>query len=333
MIEKPWELAVVEIDKPQPKPGEALLKIHSAGICGSDIGAYRGTNGLVSYPRIIGHELAGEIVTAPEGSGYIRGDRVIVDPYLFCGNCYPCSLGRTNCCTSLNVLGVHVDGGMAEYFSHPVNMLLRIPDEIPWELAPLAEPLTIALHGLHRLQLTAGEHVAIFGAGPIGLLTAMAALRYGAEPIMIDLVSKRLETAANLGVKKTIDIRSDDLRRRISEITNNRMCECVLEASGASAAIRSTLDVVSHAGRIVLTGWPSKETSLPTDVITKKEVDLRGARTSAGEFLEALQLIAVGDINVRSVLTQTAKLEDAAEAIKDIELNPGDYLKVNILLN
>lgn len=332
-IEKPWDIALVEIDKPQPKPGEALIKIRAAGICGSDIGAYRGTNGLVSYPRVIGHELAGEIVTAPEGSGFVSGDRVIADPYLYCGECYPCSLGRTNCCTSLKVLGVHVDGGMAEYFTHPADMLLKVPDSIPWELVPLAEPLTIALHGLHRLELTAGEHIAFFGAGPIGLIAAMAALHYGAEPIMIDLVAERLEMAQGLGVKKVINLKTDNLIEKISEFTNGRMCECVMEASGANAAIRSTLDIVSHAGRIALTGWPKDETSLPTDMITKKEADIRGARTSAGEFPEALELIAAGKVDVKAVLTRVVKLEDATDVLRDIEKNTGDYLKVNILLD
>ena len=193
-MEKPWNIEISDVQMPKPKEGEALLRVKSAGICGSDIGAFRGTNGLVSYPRIIGHEIAGEVISIPENNknGIKPGDRVIVDPYLYCGHCYPCSIGRTNCCVDLKVLGVHVDGGMAEYFCHPADMLLKVPDDMPWDIIPLAEPLTIALHGIHRLNLKAGEHIAINGAGPIGLLAAMVALHYGAEPIMIDLVKERL---------------------------------------------------------------------------------------------------------------------------------------------
>ena len=333
MIEKPWEVGSIDRERPRAKPGEALIKVCAAGICGSDIGAYRGTNGLVSYPRIIGHEIAGEIITAPDDSGYESGDRVVADPYLYCGKCYPCSIGRTNCCTSLNVLGVHIDGGMAEYIAHPAHMLHRIPDAIPWELAPLSEPLTIALHGLHRMKLASGEHVAIFGAGPIGLLAAMAAIHYGAAPIVIDIESKRLEEALGLGVKQVINSETEDLPGKISEFTDGKMCECVMEASGASSAIRSTLDIVSHAGRIALTGWPKEEISLPTEVITRKEIDIRGARNSAGEFKEALDLIATGSVDVKAVLTQTAGPDDAPAMIRDIDKNPGSYLKVNILFN
>lgn len=332
-MEKPWNIEISDVQMPEPKEGEALLRVKSAGICGSDIGAFRGTNGLVSYPRIIGHEIAGEVISIPENNknGIKPGDRVIVDPYLYCGHCYPCSIGRTNCCVDLKVLGVHVDGGMAEYFCHPADMLLKVPDDMPWDIIPLAEPLTIALHGIHRLNLKAGEHIAINGAGPIGLLAAMVALHYGAEPIMIDLVKERLDFAKSLGVRYTINLREEDLVEKVSEYTNGRMAECVMEASGANSAIRATLDIVSHAGRIALTGWPKQETPIPTDMITRKEVDVRGARTSAGEFPEAIDLIYHQKVDARRILTKVISIDEAPETIRDIEKNPGDYMKVNIL--
>lgn len=332
-MEKPWNIEISDVQMPKPKEGEALLRVKSAGICGSDIGAFRGTNGLVSYPRIIGHEIAGEVISIPENNknGIKPGDRVIVDPYLYCGHCYPCSIGRTNCCVDLKVLGVHVDGGMAEYFCHPADMLLKVPDDMPWDIIPLAEPLTIALHGIHRLNLKEGEHIAINGAGPIGLLAAMVALHYGAEPIMIDLVKERLDFAKSLGVQYTINLREEDLVEKVSEYTNGRMAECVMEASGANSAIRATLDIVSHAGRIALTGWPKQETPIPTDMITRKEVDVRGARTSAGEFPEAIELIYHQKVDARRILTKVISIDEAPETIRDIEKNPGDYMKVNIL--
>lgn len=332
-IEKPWSVEEKEIEKPRAKENEALLKIYAAGICGSDIGAFRGTNGLVSYPRVIGHELAGEILSIPEDNpkGLKVGDHVVVDPYLYCGHCYPCSIGRTNCCTDLKVLGVHIDGGMSEYFAHPANMLIKVPEDMPWDIIPMAEPLTIALHGLHRLQLKAGEHIAINGAGTIGLMAALTAIHYGAEPILIDLVEERLAFAKGLGVKYVINLKTDDLLERIAEYTNGRMAECVMEASGANAAIRSTLDMVSHAGRIIFTGWPKKETLLPTDLITKKEIDIRGARTSAGEFEEAVDLIYYNKVPIRALLTKAVSVDEAPETLRDIEKNPGNYLKVNVL--
>lgn len=331
-IEKPWEISCIELPEPQPQEGQALIQVKAAGICGSDIGAFRGANNLVSYPRIIGHEIAGEILSISEDNpkGLKPGDRVVADPYLFCGHCYPCSIGRTNCCVDLKVLGVHVDGGMSEYFAHPAHMLYKLPDSVPWELAPIAEPLTISLHGIHRGSLKAGEHVAIIGAGPIGLLAAMSAKVYGAEPILIDLVKERLEFAKQLGIKKTICSKTEDPQKMVSQYTNGRMAELVMECSGANAAVRMSLDLVSNAGRITLTGWPKKETPLPTDLITKKEIDIRGARTSAGEFEEAIRLIENNLVDVRQILTKVIGIEEAPEVIRDIEKNPGNYMKVNI---
>ena len=331
----PRKVQCVEIDKPQAGENEALIKVRSAGICGSDIGAFRGTNGLVTYPRIISHEVAGEILSIPEHNkkGLKAGDHVIVDPYLYCGSCYPCSIGRTNCCTDLKVLGVHAEGGMSEYFVHPADMLWKLPKDMPWELAPIAEPLTIALHGIHRGGLKAGEHVAIIGAGPIGILAAVAAIAYGAHPIMIDLVDERLEAARKLGVRYTVNSGREDTAAKVSEYTGGRMAELVMECSGANPAVRSALDLVSNAGRITLTGWPKKETPLPTDVITKKEVDIRGARTSANEFEEAIDLIHTGKVDARKILTKVVTIKEAPGTIIDIEKNPGDYMKVNVVMD
>ena len=302
---EPWQVSCVKIPMPEPKPGEALIKIMAAGICGSDIGAFRGTNGLVSYPRVIGHELAGVVVSIPENNknGIKVGDRVVVDPYLYCGHCYPCDL---------HVLGVHVEGGMAEYFCHPADMLVKIPDGMSWVQAAMAEPLTISLHGIHRGGLKAGEYCAIIGAGPIGLAAAMVAQAYGAHAILLDLVQERLDFAKSLGVEYTINSGKEDANARVHEITGGEGAQQVMECSGANPAIRSTLDLVSHAGR--------------------KEIDLRGARTSAGEFPEALELIATKKVDMLKLLTKTVKLEEVPETIIDIEKNPGSYMKVVVTM-
>lgn len=333
-LSKPGEIACVELPKPIPGPGKALIRICAAGICGSDIGAFRGTNTLVSYPRIIGHELAGIVEEIPDDNpkGLKAGDKVIVDPYLYCGHCYPCSIGRTNCCTKLHVLGVHVDGGMAEHFVYPADMLIKMPDDMDWISASMAEPLTISLHGIHRGSLKGGEYCAIIGAGPIGLLAGMIAQAYGAHAILIDLVKERLDFARNLGIEYTIHSGKEDPVARVREITSGVMAQQVMECSGANSAIHSTLDLASHAGRITLTGWPKTETPIPTDAITRKEIDIRGARTSANEFEEAIELIYTGKIDIRRLLTRTISLDEAPDTVRDIEKNPGEYMKVVVTM-
>ncbi len=334
-LQAPWQIGTVDLKPPVVQNDQALIKVKSVGICGSDINAFRGNNPLVTYPRIIGHEIAGEVLSIPNDNpkDIHPGDRVILDPYLYCGHCYPCSIGRTNCCVELKVLGVHVDGGMVEFLGHPADMLVKVPDSLPWELVPMAEPLTISLHGLHRGRLAAGEHIVILGCGPIGLLAAAAALTFQAIPIVIDPVAERLKKASEFGVEYLINPNEEDPVQRVRQITGGRMAEMILEASGANSAIRTSLDLVSHAGRIVLTGWPKEPTKIPTDIITKKEIDIRGGRTSAGEFEEALFMMANGMIPVREILTKTISLEEIPAAVIDIEKHPENYLKVHALLN
>lgn len=212
-------------------------------------------------------------------------------------------------------------------------MLVKMPDDMSWEEAAMAEPLTISLHGIHRGGLKAGEYCAIIGAGPIGLLAGMIAQAYGAHAILLDLVDERLQFSKELGIEYVINSKAEDTIKRISEITNGVMAQQVMECSGANAAIRSTLDLVSNAGRITLTGWPKTETPLPTDLITKKEVDIRGARTSAGEFEEAIELIHSGRVDIKKILTKVISIDEAPATIIDIEKNPGNYMKVVVQVN
>lgn len=334
VLEHPETVSIKEVPMSERRQGQALIKISAVSVCGSDISAYHGRGVAVPYPLILGHEVAGVIQEMDDtaGSELKVGDRVILDPYIFCGHCYPCSLGRTNCCESLKVLGVQTDGAMSEYFAHPVSLLHKVPDEIPWELVPLAEPLVIALHGLHRAAVAEGEHVAIIGAGPIGLLAAMAIIQYGAVPILVDIVPERLELGRSLGVKHTLNPKEQDAVESIRQITNGRMAEVVMEMSGSHGGIQNTLDYASYCGRITLTGWPTGETPLMTPLITRKELDVRGARTGAGEFEEALELISSHKIDARAVLTKVVPFEGLPEAIRRQAEEPGNYLKIAALL-
>ena len=331
-LKQPGEISLVDIPRTVRGAGEILLKVRSAGICGSDIGAYKGVNPLVSYPRIIGHEIAGEVIEVPDDEvELIPGDRVILEPYVYCGHCYPCSIGHTNCCENLTVRGVHIEGGMAEYVSHPRHLLHKVPDSIPWNLVPMAEPLVISMHAIKQSETKAGEHVVIFGAGQIGLLAAQYALTLGAIPIIVDPVDERLALARSLGITHTVNPVSSDAQEAIKAITKGRMAEVVIEASGAAPAIRNALDYVSYAGRISLVGWPKNDIALPTALITKKELTIRGSRNSVGQFPESLRLIAEGKINVAALLTKSVSIDETPATVVDIAEHPERYLKVTCL--
>ena len=331
-LKTPGEIALADTPQPARKDGQVLVKVRSAGICGSDIGAYRGVNPLVSYPRIIGHEIAGEVAeVSSDETGLKPGDRVVLEPYVYCGACYPCSIGRTNCCENLTVLGVHIDGGMAEYISHPRHLVHKAPDSIPWELLPLAEPLVIAMHAVQQPKVLAGEHVVITGCGQIGLLCALYAKTIGAIPIVVDPVKERLERASSLGVPFIIDPVGEDSLARIHEITGGRMAEVVIEASGDARAVRNTIDYVSYAGRISFVGYAKADTPLPTSLFTKKELTLYGSRNSVGMFPESLRLIASGEINVGALLTKSVGMAETPAIVADIADHPDRYLKVTCL--
>ena len=331
-LKRPGEIALADIPQTRRGKGEILIKVRSAGICGSDIGAYKGVNPLVTYPRIIGHEIAGEVVEVPDDeTDLMPRDRVILEPYVYCGHCYPCSIGHTNCCENLTVRGVHIEGGMAEYVSHPRHLLHKVPDNIPWNIVPMAEPLVIAMHAIKQAETRAGEHVVISGAGQIGLLAAQYALTIGAIPIVVDPVDERLALARTLGVVHTINPVSNDALAEIKVITKGRMAEVVIEASGDARAIRGAIDYVSYAGRISLVGWPKGDIALPTALITKKELTVRGSRNSVGQFPESLRLISEGKINVSALLTKSVSIDDTPATVVDIAEHPERYLKVTCL--
>lgn len=328
-LAEPHKVSIQTASYPIKKETDVLIKVEGAGICGSDIGAFRGTNPLVTYPRVLGHEIVGTVIEAGNGmpNNIKVGDRVVLEPYIYCGDCYPCSIGRTNCCETLKVLGVHIDGAMQEVVRHPAHMIIKAPD-IPIHELALAEPLTISLHAIHRTKVKAGEHVVIIGAGAIGLMAALVAKVYGATPILIDILDKRLNYAKSIGIPNTINSTKENDIEAIKSLTNGRMAEVVIEASGANIAVQNTLKYTSFAGRIALTGWPKAETPLPTNLITFKELNIYGARTSKGEFEESLKLLSSRKIEPKDIISKVIKFDEIPYYIQEISDNPDDYLKV-----
>jgi 2-desacetyl-2-hydroxyethyl bacteriochlorophyllide A dehydrogenase len=332
-LKQPGDISLVDVPEQRREPEQVLIKVRSAGICGSDIGAYKGVNPLVSYPRVIGHEIAGEVVeVADDEQEFKVGDRVILEPYVYCGKCYPCSIGHTNCCENLTVRGVHIEGGMAEYVSHPRHLLHKVPAGIPWHLVPMAEPLVIAMHAVQQAEVAAGQHVVVTGAGQIGLLAAQYALTLGAVPIVVDPVDERLALARSLGVAHTVNPAGADAVAGILSITGGRMAEAVIECSGDARAIRGAVDYVSYAGHIALVGWPKGDIPMPTALFTKKELTVRGSRNSVGQFPESLRLIAEGKVNVEALLTRTVSMDETPAIVADIAAHPEKYLKVTCVL-
>src|SRR3954464_9065498 len=199
-VEKPHSLAVVEASSPAPEQGEVRIRVRRAGICGSDVHILHGSNPFARYPRIVGHEFAGEIESVgPDVSALAVGDRVVVDPVLSCGHCYPCRIGRPNVCANLEVLGVHRDGGFRDLIVVPARNVVKVSPSLPIEIAALAEPFSIAANVLSRTGCGPEDTVLIYGAGTVGLTVLQVAKLKGARCIVADIDTARLERAPALG--------------------------------------------------------------------------------------------------------------------------------------
>ncbi len=326
---------VEDYPKPTIGPNDMLLEMKRTAICGTDIRILEGKKTKsVRYGHVIGHEISGVICEVGENvQGYQVGDRVAVENVIPDGSCAMCVSGHDNICLNRKAIGYEFDGGFAEYVLLPQEAIeggnvVKLSDDVSFGEGALIEPLSCCLRGQKNAGVKFNDVVVIIGAGPIGLLAGMIAQAYGAHAILLDLVQERLDFAKELGIEYVINSGEEDAAARVSEITGGMMAQQVMECSGSNAAIRSSLDLVSNAGRITLTGWPPRETSIPTDIITRKEIDIRGARTSAGEFEEAIELIYTKKVDVAKILTKTISLDEAPETIRDIEKNPGNYMKV-----
>lgn len=321
-------------ERPMPQDTDkVIVKVKAVGICGTEISSYKGTFPMGIFPRVVGHEIAGEIVSVPQNDRGLKvGDRVALEPYRVCGKCYPCSIGRTNCCEHLECIGVHTQGAFSEYYAHDLSLTHKAPDDMTWEEIAMIEPLTIALHGVNRARVKAGEHVVVSGAGPIGILAAQAAAAMGAIPILIDMMDKRLELGREVGIPHTINLKEQDAVAAIREITGGRMAEVVIECAGAPAAFLAALDYAANAGRISLIGYSNNEVGVKTFMFTKKELDILGSRNSAFEFAPSLELIRSGKVNVKALITNLIKFDELPYYIDEVSKNPNDYMKVAALL-
>jgi 2-desacetyl-2-hydroxyethyl bacteriochlorophyllide A dehydrogenase len=332
VINAPKDISIREVSDPERTGTDVLIEVRGMGICGSDIGAYNGINPLVTYPRIIGHEIAGVVREAPPGETEIRpGDRVVIEPYVYCGACYPCMNKRTNCCENLTVRGVHIDGGMSELCVHPRYLIHRAPADVSWTQLAMVEPLSISVHAVKRVRLAKGEHLVVAGSGPIGILAALYALVVGAVPIMVDPIDERLALARLRGIPHGINPLRENAVQRIKEITGGRMAEAVVEASGSDAAIRSCIDYAAYSGRIALVGWPKGDVSLMTAMVTKKELDVRGSRNSFRDFPESIDLIVHNKIDAAALVTRTVSFEEVPAVVEEMAACPEKFMKVAAL--
>lgn len=332
-VNSPGNIEIAEVAKPElTHENEVLIKIKAAGICGSDIHIYHGTSPVATYPRIIGHEIVGEIVEVGAKVQDLKiGDHVTVDPVVSCGACYPCSLGRPNVCTSLKVRGVHLDGGFREYVAAESSSVYKISPDLPWEAAALVEPYSIAAQVLARGEIEARDIVLILGAGPIGLIILQAVKKTGARAIITDILEERLDMAKQMGADVIVNSSKQDLREIVMKETNGVGVTVVVEAVGLPKLLEDGVQLACPAARVVVLGFTETPSQLAQLYITKNELDIRGSRLNAHRFPQVIQWFNKGEVNPEKLISHTFPYTEIEKALHLIETEPQKVCKAVLL--
>lgn len=310
----PGTFEYIEVPKPVLEKGHAIIKIKRIGVCGTDLHAFQGTQPYFNYPRILGHELSGELVEADGASGFEIGEYVTFVPYFNCGKCIACRNGKPNCCTNIKVCGVHMDGGMTEYLQVPVDALVHGEGLSLDELA-LVEPLAIGAHGISRANVQAGEFVLIVGAGPIGLGLMEFARIAGGKVIAMDVNQERLDFCkTNLGVDYTINAATQDVIEALKQITNNDFPTVVIDATGNQRAINNGVQYLAHGGRYVLVGLQKGDLVMSHPEFHKRESTLMSSRNATHQdFKQVISAIKNGLVKPSNYITHKVTFD----AVKD----------------
>lgn len=327
IMDAPRAMHVGNWDVPRPEPGEVLVQVKAAGLCAGDMYFYLGKNPYAQYPQICGHEISGVIVeTGSAVTDLAVGMPVVVEPFLGCGKCYPCRIGKSNCCANLQIIGVHRPGGYAEYLTAPATHIHRVPDSMPMTRASFVEPLAIGVQACRRGSVASGEQVLVLGCGPIGLAIIEVARARGASVLAVDALAERLETAARLGAEPLPA--GEQLLAAILERTNGEGMPVVVEATGNPKVMEQTVDLVTAGGRIVIVGLlpVGVGVTFPGLDYTRKEMTILGSRASVNCFPEALELLA-GDAITYPDLATEFSLWDAPQVFADLAQNPGKVHK------
>jgi 2-desacetyl-2-hydroxyethyl bacteriochlorophyllide A dehydrogenase len=309
---------------PEVPEGYSLLKIKRVGVCGTDLHAFEGTQPFFQYPRILGHELAAEIVETPADSGFAIGEAVTISPYFNCGKCIACRNGKYNCCASIQVCGVHIDGGMREFLAVPTYSLIH-GEGLSFDELALVEPLAIGAHGVRRAGVTKGEFVLVIGAGPIGIGTMEFAKIAGGEVIALDINDQRLNFCREkLGINHVINAGASNVLEQLQAITNGDMPTVVIDCTGNLKAINNAFSYMAHGARYVLIGLQKNEISFSHPEFHKREATLMSSRNAtAQDFDHVIASMKQGLVKPTTYITHRVAFSQVKDEF-ETWLNPAN---------
>ena len=312
VCKKPGEIAVEQRPLPSRRAGEAIVRISRIGICGTDYHIYEGLHPFLQYPRVMGHELAATVEEAAPGSQLRHGELVVINPYMACGTCHACRQGKSNCCMNIAVLGVHRDGGMAEYLSLPEANLLPA-EGLSADAAASVEFLAIGAHAVRRSALRPGIRTLVVGAGPIGLGAAIFARLAGAEVWLLDRDQSRLDLSSKVGGIPNAILADGDTQARIRQATNDDGFDVVFDATGNSRSMEGSFDFAAHGGTYVLVGLVKDRISFFDPDFHKREMTLLASRNATpDDFGTVISAIRSGLVPVNALITHRSSFEQVS---------------------
>ncbi len=300
-------------------------------MCGTDLSTFRGKNPLVSYPRIPGHEIAAEIVSAgPDVPAHLTpGTKVTLSPYTSCGNCASCRRGRVNACQFNQTLGVQREGAMKEFFTAPWQKIY-VAEGLSVAQLSLVEPLSVGFHAAARGRVTNGDTVAVMGCGVVGLGAIAASAFRGARVIAMDIDDRKLAVARQAGATETLNTRGANVHEALSALTEGLGPDVIIEAVGTPATFRLAVDEVAYTGRVVYIGYAKEPVEYETRLFVLKELDILGSRNALNEFGEVIEAMRSGNFPVEALISKVVSPEETGAALQAWSEDPGAYVKVQV---
>ncbi|MBW4028171.1 MAG: zinc-binding alcohol dehydrogenase family protein [Acidobacteria bacterium] len=325
----PGHVEITEFPEPVWEPGTILLRVEMVGLCGTDLNSFRGKNPLVTYPRVIGHEIAATVLS---GSATIpAGTRVTVSPYTNCGQCAACKRGRVNACQFNQTLGVQRGGAMTELITISTDKVY--PSSLSFKELCLVEPLTVGVHAAARARVASEDVVAVYGCGGVGLGAIAGAAFRGATTIAIDLDDEKLDTAKAAGAVHLIHSRRDNVHERLQEFTGGRGPDVIIEAIGLPETFRAAVEEVAFTGRVVYIGYAKELVSYETKLFVQKELDVMGSRNALPQdFREVMAILEAGRFPVERAISAIVPLAEAPAMLAKWSESPASFTKIMVSL-
>ena len=333
IMTSPRHIEFREVAAPNPLPGQVLIQIMRIGVCGSDIHVYHGTHPFTSYPVTQGHEVSGLITELGEGVKDLKiGQKVTIEPQVFCGHCYPCIHGKYNLCENLKVMGFQTTGTASEYFAVDASKVTPLPDSMSYDEGAMIEPLAVTVHAAKRFPDMVGANVAILGAGPIGILLAQSCKALGAHSVLItDISDLRLSIAASVGADYTVNTAKSDFGQAVLNAFGSDRADVIYDCAGNDTTINQAISQARKGSVIILVAVFGKPATVDLAVLNDHELDLNTSMMYRHEdYIDAIRLVSEGKILLKPLMSRHFAFKDYLEAYRYIDANRESTMKILI---